>query len=247
MKELMIHVERIVRPVRAFESRKLRMRGELLGHLQLAFEEERDQGSSEAEAFTRATQRLGEPAELTRSLQWAVPLIDRIFLRRISALRVLDIPVQKIERAFGSVNGVVFIVIAICFSFFFSGLWRVPMVGMSNEVPAWTRAMVAVVWHTQYGIIPICFALAVAAAGISNAAHWRKRVLGIAAVVVGLDIALILFIQSFFSDEWDCFMSDIIRNLVNSLLLGAILVFCARWLASLRRPNDEWEMLELNS
>ena len=36
MKELMIHVERIVRPVIATQGRKLRMRMELLAHLQAA-------------------------------------------------------------------------------------------------------------------------------------------------------------------------------------------------------------------
>src|SRR5689334_20531134 len=41
MKALMVHVERIVRPVRASARRKLRMRRELLVHLQSAVEQER--------------------------------------------------------------------------------------------------------------------------------------------------------------------------------------------------------------
>ena len=49
-KDLMIYVERIVRPVRARQSRKLRMRRELLAHLEAALEEERCNRSDDAAA-----------------------------------------------------------------------------------------------------------------------------------------------------------------------------------------------------
>ena len=51
IKKLMIHVETLVRPVRATESRKLKMRRELLAHLTEALEEERAAGGSDAEAL----------------------------------------------------------------------------------------------------------------------------------------------------------------------------------------------------
>jgi hypothetical protein len=78
LKTMMIHVERIVRPVRAAELRKLQMRRELLAHLQAALEEERPAAPGEPAAWEAATRRLGTPAELTRELQKAVPLIERL-------------------------------------------------------------------------------------------------------------------------------------------------------------------------
>lgn len=77
MKELMIHVERIVRPVRADWS-KLKMRRELLAHLQAAFEQERERGADEATAIAAAKRRLGDPAALTRQLQASVSRLERL-------------------------------------------------------------------------------------------------------------------------------------------------------------------------
>jgi hypothetical protein len=79
-RSLMIHVERIVRPVRATERRKLSMRRELLAHLTAALDEERTAGHADAAAFESAKLRLGAPADLTRSLQATVPFAERLFL-----------------------------------------------------------------------------------------------------------------------------------------------------------------------
>lgn len=69
-KPLMIAVERIVRPIRAMESRKDRMREELLGHLQQLVEREG--------GLDRALQEFGEPDELREQLQATVPAIERV-------------------------------------------------------------------------------------------------------------------------------------------------------------------------
>lgn len=87
MNELMVHVERIVRPVRAMQSRKLRMRRELLGHLEAALAEERERCDDEATAMTEATRRLGPPAELTAELQKSVPTIERVLLAKVPGIR----------------------------------------------------------------------------------------------------------------------------------------------------------------
>jgi hypothetical protein len=83
--DLMMHVEQIVRPVRALDRRKLRMRRELLAHLQAALDEEREQTHDEAAAWENAKRRLGVPAELTASLQKSVPWVERLFLARVPA------------------------------------------------------------------------------------------------------------------------------------------------------------------
>lgn len=76
-KDLMIHVERIVRPVRA-DASKPRMRRELLAHLQEAFEEERARGLDEPAALAEAKRRLGDPDEITRQLQASVSRFERL-------------------------------------------------------------------------------------------------------------------------------------------------------------------------
>ena len=83
MKELMIHVEKIVRPVRAFAPRKLHMRYELLAHLQAALNEECAVDGNEAAALERARTRLGEPHELTQALQQSVPWIEQKLMSRL--------------------------------------------------------------------------------------------------------------------------------------------------------------------
>lgn len=77
MKELMIHVERIVRPIRA-DASKLRMRRELLAHLEASFEQERARGLDEAAALAEAKRRLGDPAELRLELQASVSRLERL-------------------------------------------------------------------------------------------------------------------------------------------------------------------------
>jgi hypothetical protein len=84
MKELMIHVERIVRPVAASQSRKLRMRTDLLAHLESALVEERERfPNDERMALESAKRRLGQPADLTRQLQQTVPVVERLLLGRM--------------------------------------------------------------------------------------------------------------------------------------------------------------------
>src|SRR5262249_33308899 len=77
MKELMVPVERAVRPVHANPARKRRMRQELLAHLTAIFEEERAHGSDEQLALAQALRRFGNPADLVRDLQASVPFLER--------------------------------------------------------------------------------------------------------------------------------------------------------------------------
>ncbi len=96
--EFMLHVERIVRPVRASQRRRLRMRSELLAHLQAAIAEERKHfPNDERAAIDSAKRRLGEPPELTRRLQQSVPLWERMLLAKAP----LPPKAEEIERRTG--------------------------------------------------------------------------------------------------------------------------------------------------
>lgn len=81
MRELMVHVERAVRAVRASPARKRRMRQELLAHLTGLLEEEKARGGDEREALARALRRFGDPDGLSRELQASVPRLE-LFLSR---------------------------------------------------------------------------------------------------------------------------------------------------------------------
>lgn len=80
LKNLMVHVERIVRPVRATELRKLKMRREILSHLQAVLDEEMAIAADESAAWETTLRRLGDPAILTRELQKIVPLRERLVI-----------------------------------------------------------------------------------------------------------------------------------------------------------------------
>ncbi len=77
-RELMVVVERAVRPVRASIYRKRRMREELLEHLSAVFDNEMELQSDIPTALERAKRRFGDPAKLTEELQQAVPWWDRM-------------------------------------------------------------------------------------------------------------------------------------------------------------------------
>lgn len=61
-------VERAVRPLRATERTKLRIRQELLAHLSDIYQEELSKSRSEGDAMEAALKRFGAPAELTAEL-----------------------------------------------------------------------------------------------------------------------------------------------------------------------------------
>ena len=78
MKDFMIPVERVVRPIRAAGSHKARMREELLAHLTSLYEAELARLGDPAAARAEALRRFGDPADLTRELQAAVPVGHRV-------------------------------------------------------------------------------------------------------------------------------------------------------------------------
>ena len=78
MKALRVHVERIVRPIRASVPRKNKMREELLGHLMTAYAEECRAGVPEEEAVARAAQRHGATGALRMDRQSSVPARERL-------------------------------------------------------------------------------------------------------------------------------------------------------------------------
>jgi ATP-dependent Clp protease ATP-binding subunit ClpC len=82
MSELVMHVGRVVGPVRAAPGRKRRMRRELHAHLAAALAEERARLGDDALALHQTLRRFGDPADLTRELQATVPRLERVLFSR---------------------------------------------------------------------------------------------------------------------------------------------------------------------
>ena len=72
LNELKVAVERVVRPVRVSDIRKLRMREELLDHLRAIYEDELQRLGEPAAALAQAKERFGNPSQLTEELRQSV-------------------------------------------------------------------------------------------------------------------------------------------------------------------------------
>lgn len=83
MEALRIHVERIVRPIRAGGLRKNKMREELLAHLDHRVAEARSRGMQPEDAAAYAIAQLGEADALRAELQQTVPAIERMAFVRL--------------------------------------------------------------------------------------------------------------------------------------------------------------------
>ncbi|MGN6368612.1 MAG: permease prefix domain 1-containing protein [Phycisphaerae bacterium] len=71
-------IERTVRPLRAATPRKLRIREELLAHLESIYAEELARTGNPDAALAESAKRFGNPAQLTRELQSTIPFHERI-------------------------------------------------------------------------------------------------------------------------------------------------------------------------
>lgn len=85
MKQLMIHIERAVRPIRAEESTKCKMREELHAHILEIYEEEFQKTGDEKQAINLTCLRFGSPADLSAELQHTVPWVERAITAPIEA------------------------------------------------------------------------------------------------------------------------------------------------------------------
>jgi hypothetical protein len=83
MKRLQREIERIVGPLYASEWRKNRMREELLAHWSRLYDEELARVRDENRALDAARARFGDAAEISRTLQQSVPLVERVLFVRL--------------------------------------------------------------------------------------------------------------------------------------------------------------------
>ncbi|HIK95177.1 MAG TPA: PrgI family protein [Planctomycetes bacterium] len=73
MKELMIHVEKAVRPLRITQGQRGAIREELLTHLQGIYDEELERHGDSSAAVQAAIERFGPAEEISRNLRGSLP------------------------------------------------------------------------------------------------------------------------------------------------------------------------------
>jgi hypothetical protein len=252
MKELMIHVERVVRPVRAVASRKLRMRRELLAHMQSAVDEEMAAGADETIAIKRAVERLGNPPELTKQLQLTVPIIQRLLLARIPVSRPVERwEVQAARNLYGPRPITLLHISILCVVMgLLSGvpsIFAAAFVGNSLTHSGNQLAYPGLYFLGLLMIWPAIFLLScrfvMAAADPQKQPDFRQT-LRRAGVMVVLQIAFTLVTTATGLDRLPT-VTAFAGNIAVTVVFLIISIVIAGRVASMRRPYDEWLTLDL--
>lgn len=216
MKDLMVHVERAVRPIHASPTRKRRMRQELLAHLTALFEEERAHSSDE-QALAHALGRFGNPAELTRNLQASVPLLDRwegqmfgLFLRRSgeSAIRHA-LRLAAFSAAFVFCGLLVFPLIRVAAG----DVWSAVRIGL---------AMMSVITGYVFLAVLMGYGLAKAICGPMSVASLRRAAAYGAAVLL---VGIALIVGGYLVQPENALWEFILRSPSDPLALSALTWF----------------------
>jgi hypothetical protein len=175
-------VERVVRPVRASMSCKLKMREELLAHLSAVFEEEAARLVDEQAAMERTAQRFGNPAELTGQLQMSVPGSD--FLQRWLEGMALRTDESMLRRA------VRFAVVM----FFVCAVYLLPAFFVQRPVHGWPLVMACAITVFYFAFHSDWMRQALGLEG-AKGRSWRRAAVVAAAssfLISGVTIGLVL-------------------------------------------------------
>jgi hypothetical protein len=252
MKELMIHIERIVRPVRAVASRKLRMRRELLAHLQSAVDEEMAGGADESTAIKQAVERLGNPLELTKQLQLTVPRAERLLLARIPVSPPVEQwEVQAARKIYGARAITLLHISILCgVMALLSGvpsIYTAALVGNSLKRSGASLAQPGLYFLGLLMIWPAMFLLTcrfVMAAADPHKHPDFRQTLRRASAMVALQIAFTLVTNATALDRLPT-VAAFTGNIAVTIVLLIFSIIVAGRVASMRRPYDEWLTLDL--
>jgi hypothetical protein len=262
--QLKIIVERAVRPVRASNARKRKMREELLAHVSGVFDEEIALLGDDRAALERTALRFGSPAEVTVQLQNSVPAGDRI-------MRLLEgRPGESVLRG------------ALRFAWMETGvIWLALGAAMiaAGWTSAWSREELIGI-ATSFGFLPMwlvgplwLLAVALVAHALENSLHgpqplkgwpriglvklltsaWAVPAVRIALIVGGLCLLAVACIGG---PKWPTYAADWnhLPGLAALLLIGALAAFsvlCAwvlvQTVAEGRRRHEEWSCLPIDA
>jgi len=153
---LMKTIEQAVRPLRVSTPRKRKIREELFAHLTAIYDDELERAGNPKVALEAAINRFGEPSELVRELQSALPFHERVsyFIERWFAWRA---PESLARYAFRQAR-ITFSVLAVILPLIVAGIY----LAYGEIEPVWRLArlfasVVLIVPPAQFAITVLCF------------------------------------------------------------------------------------------
>jgi hypothetical protein len=252
-RELMPHIERIVRPVRASAKRGLRMRLDLLEHLESAIAEERSAGMADDELVARALKRLGNGEDLQRSLQESVPRWERLILLAVPAPSLVKQWERRSEREWGLLTMKQAAALC-CFASLVTLLALACSTAVSFPIPMERRVQFFTMQAEHHArFLAICAAgggislasslLVIALLAKAIGGRWRAVRLQ-SGLLVLLTLSWVLLVDSQVGGL-PVGVMQILRGVFAGVALSAILVGSARLMVRRGNPLREWQSLEL--
>ena len=250
--QLMVHVERIVRPVRATQSRRLRLRTELLDHLQAALAEERRHfPDDEPAAVENAKRRLGEPAELTKKLQQTVPMVERILMARAPIGRKVNAWESRSAQRIYGIRGVMTLMHTAILAAAAGFIVGVPVYMSQTVRDVLTHSAPAAHVETFlvgllvgfYAMMLASYRFVFAAAAPGDRTNWRG-ILWRGALIVAMQIGSTFFTAAAGAGR-SATAGEVIACATATIALLAAMGFIARRIGILRRPYDPWLSLNI--
>jgi hypothetical protein len=228
LSDLMILVERAVRPVQAVTARKQKMREELLAHVTAVFEDEAAKLGDDRLALERTRQRLGDAAELTRELQDSVSRRDRYGASLEHFFMGAGVPKSRLALRYA---GLGLLPAALM-------LWGFYVQGRLAE---WPLALAGVV--LAFCAIYLLHGVRDALFGTAGRSFLRAAPLVVAAwlLVPGVTFAVCLLM----SGDWVASLSNVPPLLPPAIVTPAVLIWAAYVITVNTRPAARWESLQI--
>jgi hypothetical protein len=245
---MLLHIEQIVRPIRASMPRKLRIRRELLAHLQSAYDEEKSRGLDDQPALQNALTRLGNPKELTDQLQRSIPPIHRLLFSKLSTPAIDNWERTTAKRLYGGPITLLQ----------FAALFPAPTVLTLAPGTISLYSRTHILGHGLNPSSPALFFLGTLMIGLLTCLTLFRPTLAAAdptrplkplalpawaALLIFLQLAFVFFINATAFQRLPGFL-EIALNLASIVLVFPISILIARKVASFREPYLEWSQLE---
>lgn len=250
MTAFMILVERAVRPVFAGPRRKLRMREELLSHLEGVYAEELARGGDPTAAEAEAVRRFGDPTALAAELQQSVSFRDRFdaHVHRLFGWHPGGTTVGYAARLAALVAGLVVVWFVLALAATSLRRDADPTVPTAAQLVWLFGALLAFAPPALFALTALAVRVRASLFGEFGAARSWKRAVGLAALsVVVVPAAGVGFYLAGVPDASDVLPALTPPSAVAALLAPLLLVWVAWKTGPTAIRQTEWAALDLGS